>query len=523
MTRTLSGLSSAQKTLQLLFPGFRFGSDDPAEAERLVDMGVGGFCLYGGRVHEIAEFTRRLQERARLPLLFCADYEDGTASHVAGGTALPSNMAVGASGSEAFAYQKALITALEARALGVRWVLAPVLDLATRPENPIVNVRSFGADPEGVSRMGRAYIRGLAAGRVLSCAKHFPGHGDSRGDSHLGLPLLRLTRARLSGRELMPFRATRDVADSVMMAHLSIPSLGGAGKPTSLSRGAVSLLRRELGYDGLVSTDALSMRAIGGRYPQEEACLAALDAGNDVLLVPADPLAAARALPGRVEGERRLHDRVEAAFRRLGRAKEACGLFADRGLSREDGPETVGKARHGKIARALAEAGLAWVGGPVAPPRKLLYLEPDAAGPEDWQGRAFVGELRALGLEVAPYAGPSTEPVLVAAFLTPRAYTGRIAFSPRELRAARRALSKSSNGLLVSFGSPFVFDALKGWTGGLCAFSPIEASQKAAAAAFSGRVEARGALPVPLKALSTAGGRRRAGGRKPRPSRAGRR
>src|SRR6185295_4556600 len=180
--------SLAQKSLQLLFPEFRFGVTDPSDAEWLVDIGVGGFCVYGGSASEIAGLTKRLQERARIPLLFSADYEDGLASHVAEGTRFPSNMGIGATGNVRFAFEKARLTAIESRAIGIRWVLAPVLDLATQPANPIVNIRSFGADPTLVSRMGLAYMKGLKAGRVLSCAKHFPGHGDTISDSHLELP-----------------------------------------------------------------------------------------------------------------------------------------------------------------------------------------------------------------------------------------------------------------------------------------------------------------------------------------------
>ncbi|MEK7747236.1 MAG: glycoside hydrolase family 3 N-terminal domain-containing protein, partial [Elusimicrobiota bacterium] len=222
---------------QLIFPGFRIGRDDPREAEGLVEMGVGGFCVYYGKAAQVAALTRRLQRKARIPLLFCADYEDGTASHVEGGTAFPSNMALGASGREDLAFLKGELTAGEARVLGVRWVFAPVLDLGGRADNPIISVRSFGADPGLVSRMGAAAMRGLREGGALSCAKHFPGHGQTRLDSHLALPRLEASRAALLGRELVPFAATARLADSVMLAHLHVPAVGDEpGLPSSLSR-----------------------------------------------------------------------------------------------------------------------------------------------------------------------------------------------------------------------------------------------------------------------------------------------
>ncbi|MBI4425675.1 MAG: beta-glucosidase, partial [Elusimicrobia bacterium] len=284
-------LSIQEQAAGLVMPGFKFGVDEPELADRLVDLGVGGFCLYHGSVPEVAAFTRRLQERARRPLLFSADYEDGAAQHVAGGTPLVSNMGVGASGDPELAALKARVTAAEAWALGVRWVLAPVADLATVAVNPIVNTRAFGDEPERVARLGKAYCAGLRSRRVLSCIKHFPGHGETRSDSHLELPVLRRTRAQLLKSELLPFRALADAADTAMMGHLSIPALGDRG-PSSLSPKATALLRKTLGFKKLIATDALSMQAIARHFTDEAACVAALMAGVDVLLVPSDPLKA---------------------------------------------------------------------------------------------------------------------------------------------------------------------------------------------------------------------------------------
>ncbi|MDD5629561.1 MAG: glycoside hydrolase family 3 N-terminal domain-containing protein, partial [Elusimicrobia bacterium] len=182
---------------QLVFPGFQFGRDDPRRAVSLVKAGVGGFCLYKGKARQVAAFTARLQALARAPLLFCADYEDGAASHCAGTTALPTNMGIAASGRAELARLKAELTADEALALGVRWVLAPVVDLAVEPDNPIVNVRAFGADPALVTRLARAYLAGLRSRRVLGCLKHFPGHGRTVRDSHLELPLVAAPRGLL--------------------------------------------------------------------------------------------------------------------------------------------------------------------------------------------------------------------------------------------------------------------------------------------------------------------------------------
>ena len=500
-------LTLEQRVLQLVFPGFRFGSDDPAAAERLAAMGVGGFCLYGGEKSEVAAFTRRLQETAEIPLLFCGDYEEGTASHVAGGTRLPPNMAIGASGRADLARRKAQLTAVEARAMGVRWVLAPVLDLATLPLNPIVNLRSFGADPEAAAKMGKAYMRGLKDMGVLSCAKHFPGHGETRQDSHLELPVLALDKRTLLRRELVPFMRTKSAADSVMVAHLRIPALGAAKVPASLSRDVVGgLLRKTLRFSRLTVTDALSMKAIADHYGDEEACLLALRAGVDVFLVPTDALGLVRTLPGKVEADPALRRMAAASYKRLVQAKKACGLWRDKGLAPEADLDLVGCSAHQAEARRMASACLAWVRrkSTLSGKKRVVYVEPDAESPGDWKGGAFIEELKSFGIEAEPAASSEGEPAVVASFLRPRAYSGRISFSDEEVRRARASLSAPRDSFLVSFGSPFVFDQLKGWDTGLCAFSDADAAQRAAAWALSGRLEARGSMPVSLESAAIA-------------------
>src|SRR5262249_42096968 len=157
---------------QLIFPGYKFGIDDPDEALMLAELGVGGFCLFGGLPDEVAEFAARLQKAAPRRLLLCADFEDGVATQVMGATALPSNMGLGAANSETLAFEKGRVTAAESRALGVDWVLAPVCDLATAPANPIVNTRAFSSEPGDAARMARAFLRGLKSQGALGCLKH---------------------------------------------------------------------------------------------------------------------------------------------------------------------------------------------------------------------------------------------------------------------------------------------------------------------------------------------------------------
>lgn len=486
-----------RREVQLIFPGLKVGKDDPSAAERLVRLGVGGFCLYGGTPSAIRALVRRLQSAAATPLLFCADYEDGAASHVEGTTRFPSNMGLGASGRVETAYRKAFCTGREASSLGVRWVFAPVLDLAGRSDNPIVNIRAFGEDPALVSRMARAYLRGLRDAGVLSCVKHFPGHGDTRVDSHLGLPTVRASRRVLRTRELRPYEGVLDLADSVMLAHLRVPALE-PGVPVPFSKRTVSgLLRGDLGYEGLVLTDALDMRAVAGRYGDAGASLRALKAGADILLVPADPEALARRLPGLLDKDPEAAAGAERALGRILRAKGAAGLFEDGGLPPASGA-AVACAEHRRRARELAEASLCWARRPAgAIARRIRYIEPETASGAPASGRMFLQELKRLGFSVSPRG----EAVVAASFAGPRAYSGRIRWDAAQVRSARAAAASPSS-TLVCFGSPFVLDQAPGFKAVLCAFGGGEESQRAAARLLAGRLRARGRLPVTLRSLA---------------------
>lgn len=485
-------MSEAERAVELIFPGHKFGFDDPERSIQLAEMGVGGFCLYGGRPDEVAAFTQEAGRRAPRPPLFNADYEDGVATQCPGGTPLPSNMGLGASGSEEAAFEKGRLTAVESRAMGVPWVLAPVCDLATAPDNPIVNVRSFSSDPALVAKLASAYLRGLRSEGALGCVKHFPGHGETLKDSHLELPSLALTAEQLRARELKPFAALAAEADAVMTGHLIVRGLTGNDTPYSISADPKRTLRGELKFDGLISTDALNMQAINGRFDELEAARGALLGGADVLLVPADARALARALPQAVEEDANLRAAVAAALARLDRAR------AKLAAAKAPAPmSAVGCAAHLNLAEALAAKCLAWSGAPLPPlPKAVAYWEPES-GPEEWLGEPFVQALRAEGREVTPWQeGAKAGALVIGGFLNPRAYTGRIRYDADELARVKAALKSAERAAFVSFGSPFAFKTIG--AEGLCAFSKNEPAQRAAARALAGAAAVTGRMPVVL-------------------------
>ncbi len=480
-----------QKSLwRLIFPGFRFGESDPELALKQAACGAGGFCFYGGSAAEVRELSRLLKSASDTPLLIAADYENGAGQHVRGATELPPNMAIGASGREDLARRKGEITALEARALGVDWVLAPVADLAVRPDNPIVNVRSFGADPNLAAALGEAYISGLGSQGALSCLKHFPGHGDTAADSHLELPSVTKNLYALEQQELRPFRALLRRADSVMAGHLLLPELDGSC-PASLSREVLSgLLRKKLGFQGAVITDALDMKAVS---VDPRAGVKALLAGADALLAPEDPAALHAELSRACEEGTMTSSAVEAAAARLDGLARKLAPF--RGLPP---PEDALRCReHIGFVSGAAPSCLAWASEGrfrVKAGETLGYLEPLTVR-GDWKGSAFVSALTELGVRVEPYQPGCGMRLAAACFSRPRAGSGRINLSDEEWAALEAAIAGASASVLLAFGSPFVLDGL-GPSAALCAFCALDDFQRAAAGVLAGAVKPGGTMPV---------------------------
>ena len=315
-----------------------------AELQHLLAEGVGGVILLGGSAAELRLRTLQLQSWSEAPLLLCADVEEGVGQRFEGASWLVPPLALAGlhrrdpAAALTLAERYGRCSGREARALGLNWVLGPVCDVNNNPANPVINVRAWGEDPDSAGALACAFLRGSQAEGVLCCAKHFPGHGDTASDSHLELPLLPHSRERLEAIELPPFRqAIAAGVASVMTAHLLLPSLDGEC-PATLSKAVLTgLLRQELGFDGLVVTDALVMEAIAGRYGAGEAAVLALEAGADLVLMPADAEAAIDAIVAAVQSGRLSEPQLEASLERRRRALASlpppAAATADAGLT----------------------------------------------------------------------------------------------------------------------------------------------------------------------------------------------
>ena len=379
---TMKKLSSDQMVGQLLMPRFAgvYTSSDSDVYDRLSSLvqqaHVGGVIGFGGEEQvpqvllnptygpiilgqplALASMLNRLQAIASIPLLTAADFEWGVGMRIEGATRFPRAMAFGAAGDEQLAFEAGRITAVEGRALGVHVNFAPVVDVNNNPRNPVINIRSFGEDVGRVGALASAWVRGIQQGGMLATIKHFPGHGDTAVDSHLGLPVIPHPRERLDQVELAPFRAGIAAgAAGVMVAHIELLALDKTPGPATFSRPVVTgLLREALGFDGLIYSDAMNMDAVVKMGTAGENAVKAVLAGIDVVLDSRDTMDAFRGVKAAVDSGQIPRARLEASVRRILIAKARLGLHRTRAVNIESAPLAVGTRRHAALARQVSE------------------------------------------------------------------------------------------------------------------------------------------------------------------------
>lgn len=523
----LAGLDVRDRIAQLVMPfipGTYAAYDDAGfeRAEAWVDsLHVGGVIVSVGSPLDIAAKLNRLQVRSGLPLLVGSDLEGGTSLRFNGGTLLPPNMGVGATGSDSAAYDLGRITALEGRAVGVQLAFAPVADVNNNPANPIINTRAFGEDPAEVGRLVAAEVRGLQDNGMLATAKHFPGHGDTGTDSHLALPVIGSTWARLDSVELVPFRAAIAAGvDVVMSAHIALPGIDpGPLRPGTVAPNILTgILRDSLGFKGLIVTDALNMAGVADAYGAEAGVRAFL-AGADLLLQPADPRAAIDAMARAIDRGEITMARLDASVRRVLELKRRLGLFTRRTVALDSIPAIVGNAAFQADAATLAARSLVLVkdsaGVVYGLPRGPAGLTLVSYGEEENRtaGIALALELRAQGFAVTlvrlwPASGAASYDSAAAAlrrnptavFATadrPIAGRGTIGL-PAALAGLIARAARERPTVLVSLGNPYVIGGLPEVGSYLIAWRSNAMTERAVARALAGEVPITGRLPIGL-------------------------
>lgn len=517
--------------------------DDPVEQYHrlrgeILDLGVGGYTVFGGNVDSTPELICDLAEVSPHPLIVASDLERGLGQQLEGGTVFPSQMALGAGGVPDLAFAQGWVTGIEARAVGMNLVFAPVADVLTEPSNPIVGVRSYGQKPLAVADLCSAFIQGCQAWGIGATAKHFPGHGATTLDSHIELPVVAADRATMEGRDLVPFRAAVAAgARAVMTAHVAYPGLGSGDTPATLSGGILDgMLRRDLGFEGLIVTDALIMGAIARVFGPGEAAVRALEAGCDVLLIPPDAVEAIDAIHAAVLAGRLSEERID---RSLGRIAEfhrwAClceepetpaeGLAPDVACmleefrSADDSRRMEGSRSHNGVALEIARRGVTLLRD-----HGLVPCDPNAYEPTRAEAFALVEDAAAVnllwlrseinaripgrGISVADEAisddeicrmeesARRAECIMVAVFDDVAAWRGRSGPSGRLVSVLGRLARACPKTVVLAFTGPGFLAAVPESCSLVCCYDGSPASQTAAVEALFGDVPMGGRLPV---------------------------
>jgi beta-N-acetylhexosaminidase len=527
-----------------------------------------GPFLYKNEPYEAAELVNRLQKESKLPLIVAADFERGVSMRLNGATEFPYAMAFGATGNPKYAEDFGRINAEEARAIGVEWNFFPDVDVNSNPLNPIINIRSFGSDSQQVGDFAAAYIRGAKAAGMLTTAKHFPGHGDTATDSHLGLAQVTGDRARLQSVELPPFReAIRAGVDSVMVAHLTVPTLEPDPNKVATTSPQVigEVLKKQLNFHGLVVTDALEMAGLTRLYAQTPGreAVDAFKAGNDLLLIPANLDACYRAVLQAVESGEISQGRLDASVLKILKAKASVGLDKARLVDMDKIAEDFGRPENIALGRQIADSSMTLVrdNGKILPLKKygtqatgvsyqavlenlrgttvvifcddmrtvagreferqmknripntnVFYVDPRTATALSQDVLAGVDKSGTVvvATDVAPVAGKATTVNGVM--------QNSVALPEVSAKLLQQILDRAAeHTAVVSLGNPYVIMDFPTIQNYLCAFSSTEISQASAVEALFGEISISGHLPVNIPGVADRG----AGLQKPLPAAGG--
>ena len=536
----LSSMTIDEKVGQMLMVKMsgNYISTQGSEFERLkaliADVKPGGMILLQGDVYETALLLNKLQRLSTFPLLVGADLENGLAMRLRKATWFPSAMAVAATRTPDYAYAIGRATADEARAVGIHQNYAPVVDINTNPDNPIINTRAYGDELGLVDTMSGAFIRGLQDGGVIATLKHFPGHGSAGEDSHVGLPVILFDRKRLDSLELAAFRSGIDSgAMSVMVGHVAVPALDPTPEmPSSLSRKIVTgILRNEMHFQGLVVTDAMDMAAVRGTAPGR-AAVKAIQAGVDLLLMTTGEEDAAHALKDAINKGELSAARIDSSVRRILVAKERLGLFKNRLVDPDKIADHVGTPAHWSLARQVARDAITIVRNE----KKVIPLRPfgrkhilslllsdteDNRNEINRQSNPLANEqygtyfthllqrnrIRLETLRLTPESNrmdfdralrrtKKSDIVVLSLFVKVRSSSGQIGL-PKEYRTFVRQLREVRKPMIViALGNPYLIGEFPHAQGLLCAYGDAEVTTEAVVDGLFGECSITGKLPV---------------------------
>ena len=552
-------MSIDEKVGQLVHIGVnaRFANQESAFFKDLkrhvVENKIGGIIFFGAPIYETTHIANRMQEIAKYPMLMSLDAETGIGMRFEDATNFPWAMAVAATGNPEFARRMGVVTGREARAIGIQHVYAPVLDVNNNAANPVINVRSFGESPDDVARFGIAFAQGIQSQKVIATAKHFPGHGDTAVDSHRGLPIIELPRQRFDSLELVPFKRAVDAGiGSIMIAHIALPQIdneqikplkeykGGdaeAGSeivsdsayiPATLSsKVQTELLRKEMGFKGLIVSDAMSMSGLTIYFTQEEAGVRAFLAGTDILEKPEDVDAMLSGLKAAVASGRISMSRLDESVTRQIAWKHELGLFKNRITPLDQIDRIVSAPDVTQLTDEIANAALTLVRQgagdlPLDRSKKVAVLGISNGFDGGNVMNPLAGALRSNGLkftqaylqenslqaqiDAAKKAIDEADTVVVGLYGRVRSGAKNSVGIPENGAAIlREALASNKKVIGISFGNPYILSSFPEMKTYLVAFGDMPSLQRASARALLGMQGITGKLPITLPGLHPRG------------------
>ena len=558
VARTMAKMTLDEKVGQLIFSSINaaYLSTDSDEFERLRhlvrDLKVGGFHVFGGaealpqvmlnpvwgggsaarkgEPYAAALLLNRLQSESAIPLLTSGDFEGGAAYILNGATRLPRAMVIGATGDDQMAFKAGVVGATEARAIGVNIDFYPVVDVNNNPRNPVINLRSFGEDPAAVSKMAVAYIKGIQSTGAFATAKHFPGHGDTNVDTHLGLAVINHPRERLDAVELVPFKAAIAAGvDAVMSSHIVLPALDPTpGIPATLSRPILTgILRNELKFGGLIFTDSMTMDAISKMFSHDKAAAEAVKAGVDFVLHSPDDDAAFKGIKAALAAGEIGSAQLDASVERILRAKSRLGLHVNRQVDPARIAEKFGTRAHAQVAQEINDRGITLIRDersqvPLAVPRdaNVLYLSvlDYASGwREGVPSRTMIPELKKrwpnlTTIEVTDRTTASeheliralarrADAVIAGVFVRIASYSGRMDLSQAQIALLDSVAAQNKPFAAVCFGNPYTAMFLPKLPAVLLGYEFSDFTERAAVKALAGEIPIGGRLPIQLPGM----------------------
>lgn len=530
----LSSMTLREKIAQMIVTnsfGLTLDKNDK-EYKRLQDLvvnkKVGGVIFFKGNSIQEAELINDLQSQSETPLLISADFERGTKMRLDDGSLFPSNMGIGATRNPDLAYKMGLQIAKECRAMGIHQNYSPVVDVNNNPLNPIINVRSFGEDPELVSTMGDAMIKGLQEGNVIATAKHFPGHGDTDIDSHNDLPVINFGSDRLNKIELVPFKnAINSGVMSVMIAHLAFPEIEKEPfVPASLSKEIVDgILINKLGFEGLIVTDALNMQGITKHFTTEQVALKCVNAGIDLILMPQGEELTISTIENAVNNGSISMERIDRSVTKILNAKKWLKLFDNKLVDISKVSQVVNNADAQSLSQQIADESITLVKNStkVLPFRKsswggkLMVVSLNNGNDKansDFFSQEFNPKTSGYFNSVATYdlsgdianideivnniVDNNFEMIVVPVYAKVKIMTGTVGLPQSQLDLINTLVSKGKKVVVISFGNPYLIQGFTGVDSYICAYGDSESSIRAAIKTMYGEVNFKGKLPVTI-------------------------